>query len=257
MEFVHDQFQYNASDHRSYGMINTPPPLIDIDAQNDVFYSLQGMMQNVQSTFESVHEWITYVAECVDSGDCLVIDLCLKYPRFFKCNNQGELVWIYLYKGRLSGHFNLSMIPRTVTYLELSHNKLSSINSQWHALRGKSLRCLDIRRNPYIVLDLNGLMNIHSGDRKMVPLRELVVTSGQISSYFGLRPRDPVGFGETYLKIRRWMKISLLDCLYIYAGGHNSKTRIKYFRNGTTVQLLPMSTVLDFGQHVVQSGYPS
>ena len=77
MEFVHDQFQYNASDHRSYGMINTPPPLIDIDAQNDVFYSLQGMMQNVQSTFESVHEWITYVAECVDSGDCLVIDLCL------------------------------------------------------------------------------------------------------------------------------------------------------------------------------------
>ena len=74
MEIVHDQFQYNSSDQRSYEMVNTPPPLIDVDAQNDIYYSLLGMMLHVQSTWAIVNEWMRYVAECVESGDCLVIE---------------------------------------------------------------------------------------------------------------------------------------------------------------------------------------
>ena len=172
---------------------------------------------------------MAFVAECAESGDCLVIDLCLKHPRFFKCNDRGELSWINLHKGRLSGHFNLSMIPRTVTYLELSQNKLNNINSQWHDLRGKSLRYLNVRRNADIILDLSALVN----NRSILPLRELVVTNGQIAHFFGLRERERVGFGKSYYKIRCWLRISVLDSLFIYAGGHNSKTRIKYFRDGS------------------------
>ena len=122
--------------------------------------------------------WLQFVAESWYSEDCWVFDLCAQYRANFMCGGRGSfqhLRRINLRGNGLSGSFPLSMIPDSVTNMNLERNQLESIG-KWDDLRGKSLHFLDVTRNNALILNLDGL----NGDQNHLPLKRLKVSKGQI-----------------------------------------------------------------------------
>ena len=76
--------------------IDGPPPLIESDdpfqeEDHEVFQSLVGMMQNVQTTSPRTLNWLQFIKRCADSANCLVVDLCRKYPGYFPVRWTGSV----------------------------------------------------------------------------------------------------------------------------------------------------------------------
>ena len=195
-----------------------------------VIQSLVGMMQSVHTMPPHTCDWLQFVKECAESANCSVANLCREYPHNFNCDAQGQLEGIYIYRGHLEGALALSMIPHSVNILHLNQNKLQSIGTL-KDLKGKSLECLNVARNP-LVLNLSDL----SSNRCSLPLRTLIVSKCQIGAIIGERTGDKT--------LREWVRRSSLNCLIVTwvvsrRGGRHRYRRVRYFKNGTVDSNIP------------------
>ena len=186
-------------------------PSLNSTRDHQVFQSLAEMMRGIKTNDPNTREWLQFMAQCAQSGDCKVVDLCDSYSTRFKCNEQGDLEVMLLGGSRLSGVLDLGAIPDTVKILRIRRNSITNIG-QWIDLKGKALWHLDIRRNSELILDLCQL----EVGREPLPLRALVVTPMQIQGFF--KRTDP----------RVWVMRSMLNSLTVKR--HHD---IIYFNNGT------------------------
>ena len=109
------------------------PALVDTDDHQIVYQDLLVMMRDVVSDEFHFNDIMEYIAQCAGSANCTVRDLCNRRrfgsPIKFACDAQGQLSTINLSSCKLQGFCNLSAIPRTVTKLRLSHNRLLDIGN--------------------------------------------------------------------------------------------------------------------------------
>ena len=180
-------------------------------------------------------DWLQFVAESDDAANCSVQVLCTNFSRKFNCRG-GRLRRINLDKEGLEGHFPLSMVPDSVTELNLARNHLVGIG-KWGDLRGKSLRSLDVTRNYNITLNLEGFI----GNQGYLPLERLTVSKGQIREYFGLK--GVIGLDPSWQSIREWVMQSSLEWIKVVMHQSNKAKRpnsnVKYFRDGTIASNIP------------------
>lgn len=193
-----------------------------------VFQSLVEMMKSVQINYQNTGGWLQFVAHCARSGNCKVTDLCRFYSSRFKCNGQGDLVRMVFDGCHLSGHVHLAAIPQTVKVLHLRQHNITNIG-EWKDLRGKSLRYLDVFRNPNLILDLSQLEE--GGDP--LPLKSLIVSAVQIQKFFKIKSK----MISRQDIIREWVMQSMLDSLVVISrfgsrGRHQIST-IVYLKNGS------------------------
>ena len=180
------------------------PALIDTDDHQTVFQNLLDMMRDVVSDEAHFNDIMGYIAQCAQSENCTVRDLCSHSgrPIKFACDAQGQLSLINFSSCKLHGFFNLSTIPRTVTKLHLSHNRMLSIGNLTD-LRGSSLRYLHIERIRTLKLDFN----VFQDKQNPLPLKVLFLSSVHMGMYFGLSGVS------LYAKIGEWIQGSTLEFL--------------------------------------------
>lgn len=177
------------------------------------FESLAEMMSNLDSNDPIFIKMKQFIVQSIKSSNCSTIILCHRYPRQFICNEHGHLTQILFGYFKLSGHFELSAIPKTVTHIVLSRNQLDSIGD-FDDLKGTSLKYLHLMRNNKLHLNLMPLEN----KQDPLPLIALSVSVGQIAQYLKVRRMIP----------NKWMKTSSLRELKIVTG---SKQLIRIERN--------------------------
>ena len=114
---------------------------------------------------------------------------------------------------------NISKIAHSVTSLGLSQNNLQHIG-EWQDLKGKSLRYLNVQKNPALTLNLGDL----DGNHEYLPLRQLSVSKGQITQCFGLC--GVMGTDPSYNRLREWFMHSSLGSLTVAckSSGHDKHT---------------------------------
>ena len=172
-----------------------------------VFQSLLKMLSIPKpSASDYPFSWQKYLSESIRNLNCSVTDLCRRFKMNFKCNQNGQLNVIILYKVEPPLHLNLLMIPRTVERLSIERCGLTSI-SAWSDLRGKSLKSLRIHESEAgnLKLNLDGLQ----GTLDYLPLETLSVRKSQISEHFGL-PTFGGWPDSAFSQIGEWMRCSTL-----------------------------------------------
>ena len=210
--------------------VNEQQPLSTTSDDSMVFESLLMMLSNPTES-NSSKLWQQYLEKSIKNQKCSVTDLCNEFDKMFKCDEEGHLIVIRLEGKGPFDHLNLLMVPNTVWALNVGRTRLKTI-SQWSDLRGKSLRSLEIDRNPDLELNLDGLR----WKLDNLPLQHLTVQRCQISQYFGLQTlfsTDPATS-----RVQEWMKSSALDGLRIHArnnyyGRETNRINLHLLRDGT------------------------
>ena len=167
------------------------------------FNSLLQMMRNMQSDDPQFAEMEQFIEQRVESGDCSLRDISVKYPKRFLLNEKGDLSQIRFGHFRLREHFDLSTIPNTVTTMFLCQNQLTSIGDL-SGLRGSSLRFLDVKRNLNLNLNLSALED----KRDPSSLEMLSVSPIQIAKYLRVHQ----------MRSDEWIQTSSLKQLRIVTG---------------------------------------
>ena len=173
-----------------------------------VFLSLLKMV-SIPKEFHPPRPWQQYLMESIRKHQCSVMDLCREFEQNFKCDQEGHLRVIALLN-RMGpfDHFDLLMIPNTVTKLLLRHSKLQTI-SEWTDLKGKSLQTLYLDGNYHLKLYLDGL----TGELNHLPLEHLTVSTRSITNYFGQAALSEAEGNRAFSKIGNWMRASTLTSL--------------------------------------------
>ena len=198
--------------------VNEQQPLSTTFCDSMVFESLLMMLSNPTES-DSSKLWQQYLEQSIKNQKCSVTDLCNEFDKIFKCDEEGHLIVIRLEGKGPFDHLNLLMVPNTVWTLSMGRTRLKTI-SRWSDLRGKSLRSLELERNPDLELNLDELR----GKQDVLPLQHLTVQRCQISEYFGLQTLFSTGPATS--RVQEWMKGSVLDGLRIHARnnfGHNGR----------------------------------
>ena len=215
--------------------MRVPVPVIPVQSPESllVFQSLLKML-STPTECHAPPQWQQYLIESISNQQCSVKDLCEKFHKYFKCDQDGHLIVIITdhIMGRFD-HLNLLMIPNTVTALYVRRVKLKTI-SEWTDLKGKSLKVLRVDGNYHLELDLDGLTE----DLNHLPLKHLTVPTGAIINSFGginwvrtsgnriMGDIQPVEDWErTFSKIGNWMRTSTLTSLALRAKGHTDSGR--------------------------------
>ena len=203
---THTSHEYKSQElldqNQDHFPLHSPSPQTSLE----VFQSLCTMMEGVHIQQDRMGEAITFITASVALGRCSVSDLCFRFGITFKCDDQGRLSLINLRNCKMIGNLNLSALPRTVNVLILEHNDFGAIGDL-KDLRGSSLRTLNIRKNPNLIIDLS----IFQNKQDPVPLENLTLNRIQIIRYLGIL--DPNQRKEV---IGKWVRTSTLKELRIY-----------------------------------------
>ena len=187
--------------------LHSPSPQTSLE----VFQSLCTMMEGVHIQQDRMGEAITFITASVALGRCSVSDLCFRFGITFKCDDQGRLSLINLRNCKMIGNLNLSALPQTVNVLILEHNDFGAIGDLTD-LRGSSLRTLNIRKNPNLMIDLS----IFHNKEDPVPLENLTLNRFQIIRYLGILDSDALDPNQRKEVIGKWVRTSTLKELRIY-----------------------------------------
>lgn len=167
-----------------------------------------------------IRSWYQFIMHCVKSWSCLVQDICDKFAKLFYCRD-GVLISITLQRQRIVGLLDLSVVPQTVTRLELERNLFTKVIGL-DQLSGKELSYFDIRNNP-LALNLDHLISSSNASKVDNPLKVLRVNLFQIShSLIGKRVhrtdghKQLAGFYENVSEAAtRWIAQTTLDRMII------------------------------------------
>lgn len=153
-------------------------PLSKSESDLSVFKSLVRVFGGPGSNVHTF-AWYQWILQCIYIESCSVLELCDRFRNFFGCSNDGKLTGIYLKAEKMKTFLDLSALPASVELFTAARYSLTEIKGL-DKLSGKQLRCLDVRRNPGLQIDLEPLTR--SSPRSTGnPLRFLCADGVQIS----------------------------------------------------------------------------
>lgn len=84
----------------------------------------------------NIHEfqWYHFASRCVETGSCIVQDICDWFKKFFHCEH-GDLVVITLSHQHITGYVDLTATPRTVERLFLERNVIVTDHQRMMTVR--------------------------------------------------------------------------------------------------------------------------